>query len=860
MTQAGFKKDMTRVVTQPQSTEEDEDSGEEQISSALFLPHQMVQETTNISGERIEVFSRSTHPEFSRSEEWLEAHIPSNHDLDTRNLQDNMSQFRIDKADPHRNNLTKENNNLTYPSGKLDSNIDSRDDQFIERSICQTQDNEKTPTGSPKFISPDLEETGKFCLEQQPVTKKPLDAIELIPYSHQVGGHTTLWRFSKRAVCKRLNNRENEFYEKIEQCYPKLLQFLPRYIGVLNVTFEKQSRKQTKNETQDSTPEHKTQQISEQPNHGNDCRTVNSDQKSSGNSKTDHRRVSSLSCAYTQPQRVPTVTFADNRHIIPTSILKPQPIYRHNQARSHSDSTPLGNLIGLDSSNQTVDFNLSKTPVEPNPWGKTYVNKVLREDVFREVFLQRPVSIKHKTSNRNHQFLDSKNKYLRNSNSESNLQKVHQEKKNLQSSLQMDMKTYRDNYATKEATIDTHNYDVANSKNISQAVVNAGEYTGRNQPELETVFTESCNSGKRQRRYSSGGLRLTPAEVIDARGELKYFEETDNGNSGEPYVKESESNYHSSFFQETKLTKPIIEFEHSPAEPSKSTETGSVVGLKPYQSISSVQAEVPRPVNPKEARAQPGSRVEYFLLLEDLTAGMKRPCIIDLKMGSRQYGVDANYKKQQSQREKCAATTSRRLGVRVCGLQVWDASLQDYIFEDKYYGRDLKAGYEFQTALTRFLYDGIDYSSVLRHIPSIIQKLSELEVLIKGLIGYRFYGTSLLMFYDGVTDEGYSSDSTVAGKDDRTVRRDIDFKIADFANCVTKEDSNIERKCPPKYPKKPDMGFLRGLKTLKRYFLAIERDVCSRKESIDFQGNENGRGLNGADENNEEDDEGYVSY
>lgn len=339
-----------------------------------------------------------------------------------------------------------------------------------------------------------------------------------------------------------------------------------------------------------------------------------------------------------------------------------------------------------------------------------------------------------------------------------------------------------------------------------------------------------------------------------------YFEETDDVNSTEPFLKDSETTDHSYFFTETKFSQPIIEYDFSSSEPSKSTETGSAVGLKPSQDISCVQVEVPRPVNPKEARAQPSSRVEYFLLLEDLTAGMKRPCIMDLKMGSRQYGVDADYKKQQSQREKCAATTSRRLGVRVCGLQVWDASLQDYIFEDKYYGRNLKPGYEFQKALTRFLYDGIDYSSVLRHIPSIIQKLSELEVLIKGLVGYRFYGTSLLMFYDGVTDEGYSSDSTAAGKDDRTVRRDIDFKIADFANCVTKEDSNIERKCPPKYPKKPDMGFLRGLKTLKRYFLAIERDVCSRKESIDFEGNQNGRGLNGADEDIDEDDEDYVSY
>ena len=116
--------------------------------------------------------------------------------------------------------------------------------------------------------------------------------------------------------------------------------------------------------------------------------------------------------------------------------------------------------------------------------------------------------------------------------------------------------------------------------------------------------------------------------------------------------------------------------------------------------------KIPRPPNPKEA--QTNSRVEYFLLIEDLTSGMKKPCVMDLKMGTRQYGIEAVPKKQQSQQRKCAETTSRSLGVRVCGLQVWDFKLQQYIFRDKYYGRELKEGDEFQQALTRFLYDGVD--------------------------------------------------------------------------------------------------------------------------------------------------------
>ena len=58
----------------------------------------------------------------------------------------------------------------------------------------------------------------------------PLGAVELKPYKHQVGGHTKVFSFSKQAICKQLNNRENVFYEVIERRHPELLKFLPKYV------------------------------------------------------------------------------------------------------------------------------------------------------------------------------------------------------------------------------------------------------------------------------------------------------------------------------------------------------------------------------------------------------------------------------------------------------------------------------------------------------------------------------------------------------------------------------------------------------------------------------------------------------
>eukprot|EP01031_Cornospumella_fuschlensis_P042209 gene42209-51544_t len=197
-----------------------------------------------------------------------------------------------------------------------------------------------------------------------------------------------------------------------------------------------------------------------------------------------------------------------------------------------------------------------------------------------------------------------------------------------------------------------------------------------------------------------------------------------------------------------------------------------------------------------------GQRLLPCMVLEDLTLGFNKPCVMDVKIGRQTFEPSASQPKKA--RELAKYPHQEALGFRITGFKVWDTREQQYRSLGKEFGRALQPE-DVSRGLGLFFYDGWEFRR------EVLQSCAEqVEGVAKAVHSQRrhcFYCSSLLVVYDG--------DSS---------NQACRVRMIDFAHVVAQEAE-------------PDEGYVYGARALHghlSWLLQLSQAESGEKSLEDF--------------------------
>ena len=162
--------------------------------------------------------------------------------------------------------------------------------------------------------------------------------------------------------------------------------------------------------------------------------------------------------------------------------------------------------------------------------------------------------------------------------------------------------------------------------------------------------------------------------------------------------------------------------------------------------------EVLRPWLPRLLGVESVGEHQY-LVLENLTHGLKQPCVLDLKMGTQAYDEEATPEKIAREQKKYPPQSE--IGFRIVGMRVFRPQ-----HAGAAKGEPWRPAREWCLAVTpetmpaaveQFFFDG----RVLQYglMQQLLERCSAVELALAHHRKYRIYGSSLLVVYDAAAPE-----------------------------------------------------------------------------------------------------------